>query len=61
MLSKTSSNINVLTEPASKVISDTTDLHSPTLLELMDSIDGGKNIEFKAPKVNITFNQTDFN
>ena len=56
MNSKTSSNINRPTEPSAKVISDSGDLPSPTLLELMDSIDGGKNIEFEPQKVNLIFN-----
>lgn len=53
MNSEASSNTTAPTEPAIKAISDAADLHEKSFLELMDSIDGGDNIEFDPPIANI--------
>lgn len=53
MNSEATSNTTAPTEPASKAISGAADLHEKSFLELMDSTDGGVNIEFDPPIANI--------
>ena len=53
MNSKALPDTNARTEPIIKAISDTAERHEKSLLELMDSINGGTDIEFNPPIANI--------
>jgi hypothetical protein len=55
MNSKVLSNTDTPTEPSIKDISGLFDMHEKSLLEVMDSIPGGENIEFDPPIANIIF------
>lgn len=55
MNSRAQPSTHTPTEPTIKAISGLADLHEKSFLELMDSIDGGDNIEFDPPIVNIIF------
>jgi hypothetical protein len=58
MNSETLSNT---TGSAIKAISGVTDLHEKSFLEVVDSINGGDNIEFYPPISNIIFKPAEFN
>ncbi len=53
MNSKAPSNSNAPTEPSIKDISSLLDSHEKSLLEIMDNIPSGDNIEFDPPVANI--------